>query len=94
MRNPGGYLVTNDPDPTKSKGQKATVENDTFTCAHCGCLVTVKPLCDPADMGGRCTICSGLVCKRCHGIGRCDPFEEKLKRQEAAASFRRDIDAG
>ena len=55
---------------------------DTFTCKHCNRIVVVKPFADPADMGGRCTCCDGLICKNCVGKG-CDPMEEKLNRMEA-----------
>lgn len=91
MLRPGGYFVCDDPDPTKSKGQKARTECDTFTCAHHGGLVLVKPMCDPADMGGLCKVCMGLICKACNATGRCDPLEEKLKRAEARDRFRREL---
>jgi hypothetical protein len=81
MRNPGGYSIITEPG-------KPDVEQDTFTCKHCNRVIFVKPLMDAADMGGRCTICDGLICKRCVGRG-CDPFEEKLKRMEASADARR-----
>lgn len=77
MRRPQGYSVVIDPDAPR------TAEADTFTCAHCNTIVMVKPMCDPADMGGRCRVCDSLVCRRCHSTFRCDPFEEKLKRAEA-----------
>jgi len=57
-------------------------ERATFTCAHCQAIRHVKPFCDPADLGGLCKICMGVVCEKCVGKG-CDPFEEKLRRQEA-----------
>lgn len=91
MRRPGGYLICDDPDPTKSKGQVGRQENDTFTCGHCGRIVIVKPLCDPADMGGLCGGCGALVCPGCHGRGVCDPLEEKLRRDEERDRFRRSI---
>lgn len=74
MRNPGGYSIVIEPG-------KRDVEHDTFTCKHCCKVVFVKPMCDPADMGGRCTCCNGLICKHCVGKG-CDPLEEKLRRWE------------
>lgn len=79
MRNPGGYSVITDP----VRGVK---EEDTFTCQHCGKVVFVKPLCDPADMGGRCTCCDSLICKDCVGKG-CDHLEKKLARMEALRSY-------
>ena len=76
MRKPGGYSIII--DPAYARPQEA----DTFTCQHCQCVVFVKPMCDPADMGGRCTCCDKLICKNCVGKG-CDPVEEKLQRLEA-----------
>jgi len=75
MRRPCGYSIITDPEA----GVK---ESDTFTCQHCQKVIFVKPFCDPADMGGRCTCCDGLICPNCVGKG-CDPVEEKLKRAEA-----------
>ena len=75
MRNPGGYSIITEPG-------KADVERDTFTCRHCQKVVFVKPFCDPADMGGRCTLCGGLHCSECVGKG-CDVVEKKLMREEA-----------
>ncbi len=57
-------------------------ERATFTCAHCQAIRHVKPFCDPADLGGLCKICMNVICENCVGKG-CDPFEEKLCRQEA-----------
>jgi hypothetical protein len=76
MRNPGGYSIIVDPD-------HGTIEEDTFTCRHHGGVVFVKPFCDPADMGGRCTVCGGLICKACVAKGGCDPLEEQLARMES-----------
>jgi len=80
MRRPGGYLLSVDPDAG------SPFEADTFTCRHCQKIVLVKPMCDPADMGGRCTVCDGLICKNCVGKG-CDPMEKKLQRLEARKSY-------
>lgn len=80
MRKPGGYSIIVDPafnNPT---------EADTFTCRHCNTVVRVKPMCDPAEMGGRCTLCDKLICKHCVGKG-CDPFEKKLERLEARRTY-------
>jgi hypothetical protein len=61
----------------------------TFTCAHCNRPHRVEPFCDPADLGGLCKVCMGVICNRqaCHD--RCDPFEKKLERMEAAGRARR-----
>jgi hypothetical protein len=80
MRKPGGYSIVT--DPALSRPQEA----DTFTCGHCQHVVFVKPLCDPADMGGRCTCCDKLICRHCVGKG-CDPMEAKLLRMEARRSY-------
>ena len=63
-------------------------EADTFTCAHCNTIVHITYRHPVEDLGGRCSICDGLICSRCVATGQCDPFEEKLKRMEAAQSYR------
>lgn len=83
MRKPQGILTIFDPDPQRSKGQVSTRECDTFTCSHCGKVVLVPVRCDPADAGGLCHTCAGLICGECVGRGVCDPLEEKLRRAEA-----------
>ena len=45
-------------------------------------VVHVPPRADPADIGGLCSLCMGLICPKCVGKG-CDPLEKKLERQEA-----------
>ena len=80
MRRPGGYSIITDPALSRPK------EADTFTCAHSGRIVFVKPFMDPADMGGRCTVCGGLICKEELGKG-CSPMERKLERLEARARY-------
>lgn len=69
-----GYAVYTDPD--------RTVERRSFTCQHCNRLTLVAPGADPADIGGLCKVCMGLVCPRCAGIDRCDPVEAKMERAE------------
>lgn len=90
MRNPGGYGIVTSPDPshlhfdgTRREYMRAGVfETDSFTCFHCNRVTHVKPKIDAADMGGLCKMCMELVCTKCVG-GPCDPFEEKLLREEA-----------
>lgn len=65
-------------------------ESDTSTCQHCNRPYEIKPMCDPADAGGLCKLCMGLICGRCVDLGGCDPFEKKLQRVEAAARARED----
>lgn len=95
MRNPGSYLVSTDPDPTKSLGGKHITETDYFWCCHCGRHTAVKPMCDPADVGGTCTLCwtprgRGLICPQCVGKP-CVPFMKRLEMDERRDRFRRSI---
>ena len=88
MRNAGGYFLSTDPDPTKSKGQQAAVERDTFTCGHCNTIVFVKPLCSANEMpGGLCWGCRRFICDPCEAerikTNTCDVIEKKLERWEA-----------
>jgi hypothetical protein len=76
MRRPGGYL--SGVDPTGS----TPPECDTFTCGHCQRITFVKPLCDPADMGGLCKVCMGLICSNCVGKD-CAPWEKQMEIAEA-----------
>jgi hypothetical protein len=78
MRSPGGYLV--------STGPAGTQEADTFTCGHCQKVVVVKPKTDPADAGGLCNVCGGLVCSRCVVCGSCSPWEAQMAASEARAA--------
>jgi hypothetical protein len=41
------------------------------------------------DMGGRCGMCDRLICWRCVKTGKCDPFEEQLKRYEHKHELRK-----
>ena len=85
LRQQAGYLIGVDP------GMSAPIENDSFTCRHCGKVVWVKPF--QSDFG-TCPVCDGLVCPACAAACRgergCDPWEEKLRRAEASYNFRRD----
>ena len=67
-------------------------ERATFTCAHCQSIRRVKPFCDPADLGGLCKCCMGVICEKCVAIGVCDPILKKIERQEKAAQARRWIE--
>lgn len=60
-------------------------EGRTFTCQHCNKVVFVPPMADPADLGGLCKLCMGLICPTCAALGVCDTFEAKLERIERAA---------
>lgn len=89
MRNPGSYWICVDPDPPR--GTPGTVEHDCYRCEHCDHIVHVKPMCDPADMGGLCKHCGGLVCQGCHGTGTCTPLERRLEAMEERGRFLRDV---
>jgi len=74
MRSPQGYATIVGPGENK--------EFDTFTCFHCQQIVTVKPLMDPADLGGLCKVCYRLICPRCVGQS-CNPWERQMEIMEA-----------
>lgn len=82
MRKPGGWSFITDGDTGRVS------ENETFSCKHCNRVVQVQARTDPADVGGLCRICNGLICPQCVGKG-CDPLEEKLRRWEASYDARR-----
>ncbi len=84
MRNPGGYLVIDDPDPWRSKGEQARREYDTVTCKHCNGIVKISPQVDTVV----CKKCMSFICSGCHAKGGCLPFEEKLR------AFERQIQEG
>jgi hypothetical protein len=90
MRRPGFYQIWEDPDPTKSKGQKRVVEKEGFVCSHCGKVCYVEPYTDAATQYGRCSLCSdrkdplkGLICQQCLAKKKCFPFERQLELVEA-----------
>lgn len=95
---PGGYATITSPEPSKvrldSRGARCekisqgTTELDSFGCKHCGRITHVRARQDPAELGGLCKICMGLICSQCVGNG-CDPFEKKLERWEAKEAARR-----
>lgn len=85
MRRPGGFLIC-----TSLDGE---IVQDTFTCAHCGNVHVVPHKQRPEDVGGTCQLCWKMICPACVNLGRCDPFEEKLKREEARYHARRSYDA-
>lgn len=85
MRLAQGYTVVTGPAP-------GTGERDTYTCAHCNRVHTIKPMCAPADMPNVCHMCGdkhrpSFICKPCEAKGGCDPFEEKLKRMETVRAY-------
>ena len=84
MRRPQGYAITTEPD-------KATIEEDTYTCCHCNCIVFVKANSDPSDMGGFCRMCYSHICSDCADKGTCDPFEKKLEAMERRERFLKSV---
>jgi len=76
MRNAGGYAFSFDVGGIRQ-------EADTFTCFHCNKIVIVKPMCDPCELGGMCRLCEKMICPACVDLGKCDPVEKKLEREEA-----------
>lgn len=65
-------------------GPDGVVEGHSFRCFHCQHIVDIPPKADVAQLGGRCSICDKMICPGCVTTGVCDPFEEKLKREEAS----------
>lgn len=78
MRNAGGNLIIEDPDPWRSRGEVGRREFDTFTCKHCNTVVKVTPATDMC----LCKKCMGFVCKGCYSNFVCTPFEKKLEEWE------------
>lgn len=81
MRKPGGYAFLFDENGIMK-------EADTTTCGHCNKITHIKPMMDPADMGGLCKCCMRLICACCVGQP-CDVIEKKLERAEASYHARR-----
>ncbi len=96
MRKPQGYATVTSPDRSvvfldgvrREEIPAGVFEADTFTCKHCARVTHVMPRMDPANMGGLCKCCYGLICRHCVGRG-CDPLEAKLERAEAKERARR-----
>ncbi len=91
-RRRSGYAVITD-DSGK------TWEADTLQCRHCQAQVHFKPhekfvlpskrAQEEADCGGFCMVCRSFICGPCSDTGKCEPFEEKLQREETADIRRR-----
>lgn len=89
MRNPGGYLVIDDPAPHRGRGEVGRREFDTFTCGHCNQITKVTPATDVC----LCKKCMSFVCEGCHARFVCVPFEKKLEEweQKVARGIEREI---
>jgi hypothetical protein len=83
MRNPHGYATWTDPE--------RVVERDSFSCRHCNRIVFVEPKADPAEVGGLCKQCMGLICPQCVGLMRCLPLEKSIAESEERDRRRRDL---
>lgn len=94
MRNPHGYatvigdLDRNAPTIIEMGLRHTEVEIDTYTCAHCNAVKHVSPKCDPADLGGLCKQCMGLICPKCVEKRTCTPWEKQMEAMEARQRFR------
>ncbi len=97
MRNPGGYVSISAPDKESQKiilnGTviDSEVECDTYSCGHCNVIVPVKPMCDPADIGGLCKSCMALVCPHCYATGECTPIMKRVEQAEDRQRFLRQM---
>lgn len=108
MRNPHGVMILEDPQGPSSLSGRLTTgpkseaqhklelngESDTFTCGHCDRIVLVPPFVDAASQGARCGCCGRLICGDCNNKARCEPWEERLQREEAAAAALRSYQEG
>jgi len=60
----------------------------TFTCNHCSYVTELAKFERPADAGAICKGCMKPICLRCAGERvrgvKCDPWDAKLARLEAA----------
>ena len=89
MRKPHGYatvfgdLARKDPTIIEGGIRHTEAEIDTYTCEHCNAVKHVPPKCDPADMGGLCKICMGLICPKCVDKRVCSPWERQMEQREA-----------
>lgn len=81
--NQSGEFRYEDPDKVE--------ECSSFTCQHCNHVVPVPVGADPANIGGMCKSCMGLICPRCVNLGACDPIEKKIERMEELERFYRNL---
>lgn len=72
----------------------ATHEADTLCCAHCQAVIFLHAM--PGLARGRaprapgyCPHCSATICNGCAVAGGCDPFEEKVRREEERGAEQR-----
>ena len=104
MRNPqGNATIVGDLQrgtPTIVEGgvRHHEAEIDTYTCFHCCRIVHVPVRADPANIGGLCKQCMGLVCSRCYAKGIRDRailrllHDLALRRGEVVGLDAKDLD--
>lgn len=56
---------------------------DCAVCNHCQKVMFIKPMCDPADLGGLCWGCNKLICPDCTNKQVCTPWEKQMDIMEA-----------
>ena len=56
---------------------------DCGVCNHCQKVIFIKPMCDPADLGGLCWGCNKLICPECTNKQVCMPWEKQMEIMEA-----------
>lgn len=77
-------------------GDIRTIEHDSITCGHCGCIVLVKPgsvatvyifpqMEGPPfeEAGAGCHVCMRSICLTCYDRGTCTPLERRIEQMES-----------
>ncbi len=78
----GGYMIIRNANDSGKD-----VEYDTFTCNHCQRIVKIHPMCDPVELGGRCSSCDGLLCQKCASKLNCNHIEKRLEIMERRSAL-------
>jgi hypothetical protein len=87
MLRPDGVFICTD-----ASGRETHV--DVYRCGHCGLPKAVRTKSRDDDIGGFCRVCTTNVCPACMVSGRCDPFEQRIERQEARGRAMRSYGLG
>lgn len=82
MRNPSSYLISEDPDPTKSLGGRVITEQDFYFCCHCGSHRQVAPFVQPLAF---CRKCMMPHCDDRPTCFVCTPIVGRHEAEEKAA---------
>lgn len=85
MRRAHGYARWDGP------GGGLTAEADTITCCHCNTVVIVPAGKDSPAATGFCRLCMDHTCGPCGAMGKCTPFEKRLKSMEDRAKLARAV---